>query len=411
MRIVPIIIAAITTLTLYLFVFQRDMLFDIATPDSASPAVVQEMDPEDAETAQTEDNFAPPAEQAKAEVVPIPVVARHSVSRVLDRAVVLRGETEAARSVNVSAETSGRVISEPLRKGTYVDAGTLLCELDPGTRQAALLEAKAALPTAEARVAEANSFLSEAETNLTNAERLAEGGYASDTRVISARAALESARAGISAAEAGVQSARAGIAASEKEIERLTILAPFAGLLETDSAELGALMQPGSVCATIVELDPIKLVAYAPETNVDLVEVGSIAGARLISGQEVTGRVSFLSRSADPATRTFRVEVEIPNPDFAIRDGQTVEMVIAAEGTKAHLVAQSTLTLDDDGQIGVRIVGPDNVVAFNAVEILRDTREGVWVAGLADEADIITVGHEYVRAGVLVDPHYQEITQ
>jgi multidrug efflux system membrane fusion protein len=301
----------------------------------------------------------------------------------LDSAVILRGETQAAREVHVTAQTGGQVISDPLRKGTYVKQDQMLCQLDPGTRASTLAQARAGL--------------AEAQAGLDNAQKLSEGGYASETKVLSAEATLEN--------------ARATVAQAEKDIDRLSITAPFAGLLETDSAEFGTSLQAGSECATVIQLDPIKLVGFAPETEVDKIEVGALAGARLISGTEVTGRVTFLSRSADPATRTFRVEVEVPNTDFAIRDGQTVEIGISSAGQLAHLVSQSSLTLDNDGQIGLRTVGAENIVEFMPISVIRDTQDGIWVAGLPEMADIITVGQEYVRAGVPVDPHFEELSQ
>ncbi|SFI69324.1 efflux RND transporter periplasmic adaptor subunit [Celeribacter neptunius] len=370
MRIVSILIALLVTVALYLFIFERDRLAGTDPAEDASePANAVTLD-------------LPPAQKIANEVKPVAVVARHSSARQLDSAVILRGETEAARSVNVTAETTGRVINPPLRKGTVVEAGQALCELDPGTRDASLAQAKAA--ETEARVA------------LENARTLATGGYASETRVLSA--------------EAGLESARAAVAQITRDIENLQIKAPFAGLLESDTAELGTFLSAGAACATVLQLDPIKLVVYAPEADVSEIKLGALTGARLVSGDTVTGQVSFLSRSADPATRTFRVEVEIPNPDFAIRDGQTVELAISAAGKPAHLVAQSSLTLNDEGQIGLRLVGPENRVVFAPVEVLRDTRDGIWVAGLPDQADIITVGQEFVRAGVLIEPHFDSET-
>ena len=211
---------------------------------------------------------------------------------------------------------------------------------------------------------------------------------------------------------AAIQSAQAAVAAATREIGRLEITAPFAGHLESDSAELGSLMQPGALCATIVQLDPLKLVGFVSELDVDKVEPGVLAGARLANGQQVVGRVTFLSRSADPLTRTFRVEVEVPNPELALRDGQTAEIVIAAEGRVAHLIPQSALTLNDEGALGVRIVEKSkdggDITAFATVELLRDTVDGVWVGGLPDEVGIIVRGQDFVSAGVPLSVTWQE---
>lgn len=377
MRLFPIITAIAVVTALFFLVFQRESLIEFAGGG------VTEGAEQVAETA--------PAPEAAEDAVS--VVAMRSTAGSIDGAVILRGRTEAARQVDVRAETSGQIVSEPLRKGSFVEAGDLLCSLDPGTRQIALSEA-------EARLKQANAALAEAEINDNAASRLSEGGFASETRVVATAAAVEAARAGI-------QSAEAGVAAAERELDRLKIHAPFAGLLETDAAELGSLLQPGSLCATIIQLDPIRLVGFVPETMVDRVEVGALAGARLASGREIVGRVTFLSRSADPATRTFRVDVEVPNSDLTIRDGQTAEIAIQGEGEIAHLLPQSALTLDDEGRLGVRLV-KDNTAIFAPVSVLRDTTEGIWVAGLDAEADVIVVGQEFVTDGVAVATTYRE---
>ena len=131
-------------------------------------------------------------------------------------------------------------------------------------------------------------------------------------------------------------------------------------------------------------------------------------GARLTTGQQLMGEVTFIGRAADPVTRTFRVEAEVANPDLSIRDGQTVEMYIAAAGRAAHLVPQSALTLNNAGDLGVRVVGEGDVARFMPVELVRDSTQGVYVAGLPDEVAIIVVGQDYVTDGVAIAPSYRE---
>ncbi|PIE13878.1 MAG: efflux transporter periplasmic adaptor subunit [Rhodobacterales bacterium] len=422
MRILPILTAIIVTTFLYFLVIDRETLLEFArggagnahnpAPDATTPTTTAETAPEDDQDSR------------------ISVVAVHSKATVIDSAVILRGQTEAARQVQVRAETSGLVISDPLRKGSMVEKGDLLCRLDPGTRASALAEAQARLAEARARVPEAKvgipraeaqleqalAQLEEARINDNAARKLSRGGFASDTRVASAAAAVRGAEAAIKSAEAsvksaqsavlsvqaGIQSAQAGVAAAEKEIDRLALTAPFGGILESDTAELGALLSPGATCATVIQLDPVKIVGFVPETEVNRVALGAPAGARLTTGQRVTGQVTFLARSADPLTRTFRVEVEVPNPDLAIRDGQTAEVAIASDGAHAHLLPQSALTLNDDGLLGVRVVDNAQQARFTAVTLLRDTPQGVWLAGLPETADVIIIGQEYVIDGVAV---------
>lgn len=413
MRLFSILTAIVVVVVLYFVVLERDALLEFAGAGPAS-ATAKEL------AAETGEDAA--AEQSRSSLVS--VVAFKSEARTVDGAVVLRGRTEAARQVELRAETSGQIVSEPARRGTLVSEGDLLCVLDPGTRQIALdetvarlREAEARLPESEARLAEAQARLVEADINGRAASRLSEGGFASETRVAQATAAVEAARAGVKSADSGVESAKSGIqaaeaavAAAKNELGKLEIRAPFSGILESDTAELGSLMQPGALCATILQLETIKLVGFVPETLVDRVEIGALAGARLSSGAEVTGHVSFISRSADPATRTFRVDVEVPNPDLTIRDGQTAEIAIQSDGQTAHLLPQSALTLDDEGHLGVRLV-KDNKASFAEVSVIRDTTKGIWVSGLEATADIIVVGQEFVTDGVGVAATYREADQ
>lgn len=361
MRIFPILSALAVGVFLYALVMERDFLRALA---GAEPEVVEAA--------------AAPAGTDGA----VAVIARHSVARNVESELVLRGRTEALRRVEVRAEVTGLVNSEPLRRGAIVEKGDVLCQLDPGTRPAQLAEAQARLK--------------EAEANSRASESLVERGFTAETTAISNRAAL--------------QAAQAAIDQAEREIERLKLLAPFDGLLESDTAEIGTLLQPGSICATVTDLDPIKLIGYAPERLVDRIEVGAPVGTRLLTGQEFLGEVTFVARSADPETRTFLVQAEVPNRDLAIRDGITAEIVVGLDGTEAHLLPQSALTLDDLGRLGVRIV-QDGAAAFAPVSIVRDVAEGVWLEGLPESVDVIVVGQDFVTDGQPVEATFLETSQ
>jgi len=377
--------------------------------------------------AQAED-ATPAAEPVAAPVVDrtVKVVIERLTSQNIDNAVLLNGQTAAARQVDVRSETSAIVISDPLRKGTRIEKGQIMCSLDAGTRsaiydqaQAQLAEAKTRVPEAQARLEESRARLEEAKINQNASSKLNADGFASSTRlagsdadVATSQAGVSSAQAGLSAAQSGIETARSSLASAQAELDRLVIKAPFNGLLESDTAELGTLLQPGSLCATVIQLNPIKLVGYVPETDVNRVKVGSMAQARLAAGgRDVQGRVTFLSRSADSQTRTFLVEIEVPNPDLTIRDGQTVAILIEAQGAQAHLVPQSALTLNDEGTLGLRVLDENNVVKFYSVNLVRDTADGAWVTGLPEVADVIVVGQEYVVEGVTAAPTLREGSQ
>ena len=374
MRIVPPLTAALVLAFLYLFVMERGSLMALAGVEPAS--------------ADTAAETAAAAVMAPAEDAPFAVVVQRIEERDLDSAVVLRGRTAASRQVEVRAQTGGLVVSEPRLRGSLVSAGEVLCELDPGTRNAMLAEA-------EARLTEARARLDAATIEQQTVTRLSQEGYRAQNSTASADAAVESARAGVEAASAGIEAART-------ELARLTITAPFAGVLEANSAERGSLMASGGLCATVIRLDPMLIVGFAAESQVDRLAEGALAGARLSNGMQVTGRVTFLARSADAATRTFRVEVTVPNTDLAIRDGLSADMLVAATATRGHLVPGSALTLNDDGTLGLRLVDDTDHTFFQPVTVLRDAPQGFWVSGLPTVADVIVVGQEYVTDGIAV---------
>lgn len=328
------------------------------------------------------------ATEAASERPAVRVLAKRFEMRPLEQAVSLRGVSEPARSVSAQAQTSGLVVGAPLRKGARVNAGDVLCEIEPGARAAQLVEAHARLAQAEADAAAS--------------ERLQRGGYSSETALAADRAALAS--------------AQAAVAAIELDLARLSVRAPFDGVLESDTAENGALLQAGSVCAELIAIDPIHFVGYANEIEVGALRLGGAAEARLLDGQTVAAEITFISRSADAATRTFRVEATAPNPrnrpGGELRGGLTVQITIPVAGAQGHFIPSSALTLDSEGRLGVRVVAEDpergTIARFKPVAILTDAADGVWVSGLARQETIIIRGQEYVSDGAPIAPTLAE---
>ena len=181
------------------------------------------------------------------------------------------------------------------------------------------------------------------------------------------------------------------------------IVAPFSGYLETLRVEEGDFLNTGSVCAALIDPDPMLVVADIAEKDIAQVELGSEASAKLISGRYISGEVTFIASSADKNTRTFRVEISVDNKDRTIRDGVSAEIYIKGKQEAAHKISPAILSLNDQGKLGVRTVTADNRVEFKEINILEDTNSGMWVSGLGEEARIITLGQEYVFQGQTVN--------
>lgn len=308
-----------------------------------------------------------------------PVIAvrvRELVAQTRLRKVTINGRTEESRSVIVRAETDGPITEIHGEEGRPLKDGDMIARQGAEDRHAKLAEA---IAVEKQRKVEHRAAVA-----------LAKKGFRSDTKLAEAQAQLE-------AAQARSKSMRI-------DLSRTTIRAPFAGVLETRHIEKGDYVQKGDEIASIIDLDPILAVGYISERDIGSINVGAEGSARLMDGRSVTGKVRFVGSVADSATRSFRVELEIPNPDYSIRAGLTGELRMPLKTVSAHVISPAWLALADDGRIGVRTVNDQNVVEFLPIGLLADTAEGLWVSGIPDRARVITVGHEFVKAGETVKP-------
>jgi multidrug efflux system membrane fusion protein len=154
----------------------------------------------------------------------------------------------------------------------------------------------------------------------------------------------------------------------------------------------------------IFDLDPMKLTGYVSERVVMDMEAGTLVTGILLGGQEISGSLSFISPVADATTRTFPVEVSLPNPEGKLVEGLTVNISIPTADRLAHKISPAILSLNDQGQVGVKIIEDQNIVRFVPVTILSDANDHSWVAGLPDNVRMITVGQDFVLQGDRVDP-------
>ena len=293
--------------------------------------------------------------------------------------VVLRGKTESKRTVQVRAETSGRIVKRPVERGTVVDEGDLLCQISMEDRYVGLLEAREALN--QARIEYKGSL------------SLKEKGFQSDTAIAKTKARL-------AAAEAQLKR-------RELDIERTFVRAPFAGVVEDVHQEIGDFVASGAECVTVVDLDPMLLIGRVAEKDVHLLELKQPVTGVLNDGREVRGPVTFIGQQSDPATRTYAVEVQVPNDTYTLRSGVTTEIRIPVAEIMSQKISPALFALDDAGNIGVRTINEDNRVEFHIVQIVREDLDGVWVSGLPEMTTLITVGQELVVPGETVEVDFE----
>ncbi|WMS42319.1 efflux RND transporter periplasmic adaptor subunit [Acuticoccus sp. MNP-M23] len=327
-----------------------------------------------------ESEIRPPAERSEADTTLFQVRVLKLDAEERKQTLVMRGRTRANATVEVAAETTGRVEERPVERGSVVAKGDILCRLDPGVR--------------DTELAKAEAEAAKAKLDFDAATKLQGRGFESQTRVAATRASLDS--------------ANASVAAAEQEKERANIRAPFDGVVEDPLTDEGSVLGVGQLCATVVDADPIVVTGQVTERDIARIERGATAAVALVTGESVTGEISFISRTADENTRTFTVEIRIPNADLSLRAGVTAEAEIPLPGVRAHRLSPGVLTLSDSGALGVRTVDGDGIVSFMPVKIAGQDNDGFWVTGLPDKIDVITVGQDYVINGQKVDPVYAE---
>ncbi len=320
-------------------------------------------------------------EQSRVDEEAAPTKVRVSVLQATpqQRLIKVRGKTENKRTVDVKVELAGIIVNRPVDRGSLVAKGDLLCQLSVEDRQASLSEAQAAL--------------AQAQIEYSGALSLKEKGYNSDTAIAGAKARLAAAEANISR--------------RNLDLQKITVRAPFGGIVEDVHQEIGDYVSPGANCATVVDMDPMLLVGRVSEQDVINLSIGQLAIGYLRNGASVTGPVTFIGQLTDPTTRTYAVEIELANPDRSLRSGITTEIHIPVETVLAQKISPALISLDDAGEIGIRTVNENNVVEFHHIEILADASDGIWVHGLPNRAGVITVGQELVTAGERVDPVFQ----
>ncbi|GJL85891.1 MAG: hemolysin D [Micavibrio sp.] len=290
--------------------------------------------------------------------------------------IIVTGRSRASRTVEIKAETDGQISELLKEKGHEVEDQETLARLELRDRSA--------------KVKEGKQRLSQRQIEYNAAKKLANKGFNSKVRLAQAQADLET--------------ARSELKNSEVSLGKTKIISPFEGLIFEQVIEIGDFVSVGDPLFTVVDLDPIELVAFVSERNIAELSPGQKARAEFLDGQVIEGEVSYIAPAADPQTRTFRVEITGDNTDFTIKEGMTANMFLPVAEKQAHKISPSVLSLNDSGQVGVKIVNEKNEVVFAPVAILADTPEHMWVGGLPDKIRLITVGQDFVSGGQIVKP-------
>lgn len=307
---------------------------------------------------------------------PVAVSVVTSQAKLITQFFQAEGQALPDRDTAIRAEASGQIAEVLVRKGQDVERGAEIAHFSTTEREADLARARAELARAE--------------REFDNATALRERGVATEDRVTQAETALAA--------------AQAQVAAAEEALANTTIVAPFAGRIERLDLDVGEFITAGSEVGRIVDNTPLTVAIQVPQQALRDLQNNQPARVQFITGEERAGSVSFVGTSASSETRTFLVEIDVPNSDGAIPAGISAEIQIPIGEVEAHFLSPSIVSLNPDGALGVKTVDETNTVRFYPVELAKAQIDGIWVTGLPDAVDVIVVGQGYVNDGETVRP-------
>ncbi len=316
--------------------------------------------------------------------VPLATVkAQTFTAQPIVRTVSLYGRTAPDRQATLGAEVSGLVESRLVSKGQVVKAGDPIVQLEKGDREIQLRRAQALLDVRQKEFDAAKSLRS---------------------RGLQGEVAL-------SQAEANLVEAKANLRNFSLALSNTVIKAPFDGIVESLLVQKGDFLGVGDPIAMVVDLDPLVIHADVSERHIHRISKNQTAHVRLIDGKQHTATLRYQSALSSPSTNTFALELTLPNPSMSLAAGISAEVDLNLESRQAIKIAPSMLALNESGDLGVKTVitqvvedegqGKDlqHYVSFVGIDIVRVDTDGVWLAGLGDKADVITVGQGFVRDG------------
>ena len=339
--------------------------------------------------------------------------------------ITLQGQTMHNRTIDVKSETTGNIINKNYKRGKIVTSNELLVEISIEDRQELLNSYTKDLERINKEILineqkKDNSILKTKEQiklfeiEYQSAKQLIDKGLSSKSKLSLASFNLANAKSNLRDIELNYQSQLANlesqIANIKSKIKNITIdidntkiSSPFEGIINDSYVELGDYVRPGDVLFSLIDLNPIKIQGYLSEIDVNKIMIDTQAVVRTSNSITKTGKITFISPTAETATRTFEITVEANNDDLLFKSGITASIKIKGSSIKAHKISPSILTLQDDGTVGIKAINDNNKVVFYPIKKEIDTIDGMWVSGLPDEVKIIITGQEYITTGQIVE--------
>ncbi len=348
----------------------------------------------------------------------------------LQSSVSYVGALSANLKVKVATEIGGSIEKLFFERGDRVKEGQVLAEIGTSSILIEVQQAEAALEMARsrlkktesgsrpeeisiarARVEEARAGLMEADRNFERMEDLhgykavSNSDYDGAKRAVdTARANLESARQQLELAKQGprieereearaaLKQAQAALSMAKDRLKKSRLHAPSEGIIAFRQVEEGEVVGPGTVITQVVDNRKMKIKLSLAERDLPLLDRDERFPFTIDAypGDGFACRLNFVSPTADPATRSFPIELLVDTPDSRMADGMTVRVEFPIASQEKSIKIPSAWLSEEDGQIGLFIVADEKAV-FKKVT-LGSYYEGLVeiLSGVGDDELVIT---------------------
>ncbi len=327
-----------------------------------------------------------------------------------DSEQTLPGNAQAFREAAIYARTTGYLKRWLVDIGDRVQGGQLMAEISSPDVDDQLAQARANLVLAKANLQVSEANLDLAKITL---ERDLKSGIATAPQVI------DQDRAQVKTTASQVESARASIQVNQATVQQYTdlqsfqkIIAPFPGVVTARNVDPGALVTADNPSETrelfhLMQTDPLRVFVNVPQVFATAVAPGQEA---VVYRQEdplkqFSGKVTRTASALDPNTRTLLTEVDVPNPNDALRPGMYLQVkFVAARATPAVLIPSAALVWRPDGTV-VPVLDNDKRVRYHKVQVGRDFGAEIEVvAGLEGGETVIVHPGDALTEGQAVEP-------
>jgi len=316
------------------------------------------------------------------------------------------GTLRAAQTSQLAGQMMANIVEIRVHEGDRIQRGQVLAVLDEAQPRAALDRATAADLASQQGITAADSDLALAESTFKRYQTLYEKKSVSPQEFDEVKARYQAAEARRDMARAGQTQAKAAVQQAHTALGYTRILAPFDGLVTEKKADVGALVSPGMTIFTVEDLHHYRLEATVNETDLKYVRMGQQVPVIIdaVGDREFKGRVVEIVPTADAASRSFLVKIEIPS-DPALRSGLFGRAQFS-RGERSSLLIPRTAVVERGQLQGIYVLDQNKIASLRYITLGKPSGAQVEVlAGLQAGERLIADPGDREFSGKKIESH------